>query len=195
MTAKYVFIHCVECGRNRRHEAHGLCKRCYNHQWREDHLEYQRQWGEKNREHKAEYNRRWREANPEHKKEYDSQWRKAHAEYSGQWHEANPEYNRQWAEANREKRREQEHRYRARKNGAAVGPVNEAAVYELYNRTCVYCGATQNLTLDHVVALADGGTDCQDNLVVACRRCNSSKRAKSLEDWLQTQPRANAWLY
>ena len=200
------WVHCVECNRNRLHKAHGLCKQCYNrqwrgahpgyfHQWHETHPEYGRQWAEANPERKQELNRQWREENPEHKAEYDSKWREANPGYFRQWHEAHPEYNRQWAEANPERVRETGRRRRARKANATIGPVDEAAIYERDGYACVYCGSGEDLTLDHIVPLAHGGMHCEDNLVVACRSCNSSKGATSLEDWLQTQPQANAWLY
>jgi len=83
---------------------------------------------------------------------------------------------------------------RALKLGATVGDVNEAAVYELSGHACIYCGATTNLSLDHIVPLARGGAHSEENLVVACRRCNSSKGGKPLVQWLQTQPTAVAWV-
>jgi 5-methylcytosine-specific restriction endonuclease McrA len=39
-------------------------------------------------------------------------------------------------------------------------------------------------TLDHIVPLARGGTDCADNLVACCARCNSSKGALPAEKFL-----------
>ena len=33
-------------------------------------------------------------------------------------------------------------------------------------------------TIDHIVALKNGGTDTYDNVQLACKRCNSSKQAK-----------------
>jgi 5-methylcytosine-specific restriction endonuclease McrA len=43
--------------------------------------------------------------------------------------------------------------------------------------TCVYCGAPAT-TVDHVVAVANGGTHELSNLVPACSPCNSSKAAR-----------------
>lgn len=50
-------------------------------------------------------------------------------------------------------------------------------------RACCYCGMRDQLTLDHVIPLSLGGPDCADNLVWACRRCNSAKGATDLMDW------------
>lgn len=53
---------------------------------------------------------------------------------------------------------------------------------------CVYCGATaessgSHLHLDHLTPKADGGADTADNLVLACRSCNSRRQDKSLREW------------
>jgi 5-methylcytosine-specific restriction endonuclease McrA len=45
------------------------------------------------------------------------------------------------------------------------------------SRTCTYCGAFAT-TVDHIVALADGGTSDFENLVPSCSDCNSSRGAK-----------------
>lgn len=41
--------------------------------------------------------------------------------------------------------------------------------------TCQYCGVTTNLTLDHVTPKARGGKTSWDNLITACKQCNSKK--------------------
>ena len=48
---------------------------------------------------------------------------------------------------------------------------------------CVYCGATRNLSGDHILPPSRGGRDSGDNLVLACRSCNSSKRDNDLLEW------------
>ena len=52
--------------------------------------------------------------------------------------------------------------------------------------TCVYCAGQfcpKSLTIDHVRARNNGGHNKTTNLVTACRRCNSSRQDKPLEDW------------
>ena len=49
---------------------------------------------------------------------------------------------------------------------------------------CQYCGAyAPGGGADHVVPLSRGGTDALDNLVWACRECNSSKGDKTPKEW------------
>lgn len=50
---------------------------------------------------------------------------------------------------------------------------------------CRYCGARApdvELTVDHVTPKALGGTDTADNLVAACRPCNSGKSSASPDE-------------
>jgi len=44
---------------------------------------------------------------------------------------------------------------------------------------CFYCGADAN-TVDHVIPIVKGGDPmAMDNMVAACRRCNSAKGSRS----------------
>lgn len=54
----------------------------------------------------------------------------------------------------------------------------------LSGNKCSYCGATENLALDHIFPKELGGKDAGDNLVYACRSCNSSKGKKDLMEWM-----------
>ena len=46
--------------------------------------------------------------------------------------------------------------------------------------SCQYCGATGDLTFDHVVPRARGGVTSWENVVASCSRCNLRKGSKSL---------------
>jgi len=48
---------------------------------------------------------------------------------------------------------------------------------------CVYCGGTNFLAIDHIVPTNRGGADTGDNVVWACRKCNSSKSDRDLFAW------------
>lgn len=51
-------------------------------------------------------------------------------------------------------------------------------------QVCNYCGANDNLALDHIFPKKYGGLDDAENLVYACRSCNSSKGKKDLMEWM-----------
>lgn len=50
---------------------------------------------------------------------------------------------------------------------------------------CFYCGKTENLSIDHLIARKRGGIDDQDNAIMACKSCNSSKGSKGVYEWYQ----------
>lgn len=49
---------------------------------------------------------------------------------------------------------------------------------------CNYCNSTEQLALDHILAQKLGGKDIGDNLIYACKKCNSSKGKKDLMEWM-----------
>ena len=58
-----------------------------------------------------------------------------------------------------------------------------SAILELYGNCCAYCGRTGKMTMDHVVPISRGGGTTADNVVPACQSCNSSKNARTPEEW------------
>ena len=73
-----------------------------------------------------------------------------------------------------------------RRNAYANTPTLTAVewynILELYNGKCIYCGAETEIQQDHLIAIARGGQHVAANVAPACRRCNSFKRAKTVED-------------
>lgn len=62
--------------------------------------------------------------------------------------------------------------------GGAIPPEIRRRVIERDHSQCQSCGATENLTLDHIIPQSKGGTHDEANLRVLCRSCNSSKNNK-----------------
>ena len=62
-------------------------------------------------------------------------------------------------------------------------------------RVCIYCGATTNLSTDHIIPISRVGVDQRilalldsaDNCVCACKKCNSSKSYKDIFEWYGTE--------
>jgi 5-methylcytosine-specific restriction endonuclease McrA len=50
------------------------------------------------------------------------------------------------------------------------------ALLEKHGYRCTYCGAAGPLEPDHRIPLARGGTNYIENILPACRRCNTRKR-------------------
>jgi hypothetical protein len=62
-----------------------------------------------------------------------------------------------------------------RVNRASIPDEVRSFVFERDGHSCLRCGATEGLTLDHIHPWSIGGPDTADNLQVLCRPCNSSK--------------------
>lgn len=82
---------------------------------------------------------------------------------------------------NRHRQRENvdHQRRRARTVHAVIGRftlVDWEAVKAAYDSRCAYCGRDDvPLTQDHVIPLSKGGAHTKENIVPACRPCNSRK--------------------
>jgi len=50
-------------------------------------------------------------------------------------------------------------------------------------QACYYCGAKGSLAVDHLIPRILGGPDNADNLIWACRSCNSSKQGRDMLAW------------
>lgn len=67
-----------------------------------------------------------------------------------------------------------------------IRPEKRLAIYARDGHACVYCGAEDHLTLDHVTPRELGGGHEAGNLVTACLHCNSARQDLPLRAWLQT---------
>jgi hypothetical protein len=56
---------------------------------------------------------------------------------------------------------------------------------------CVFCGSVENLSTDHLIPKNRGGDNSADNLVLACKSCNSSRGDKGVFEWLGLKRKDN----
>jgi 5-methylcytosine-specific restriction endonuclease McrA len=54
-----------------------------------------------------------------------------------------------------------------------------AAVRRRDGNACTVCGATERLSVHHIVPARQGGSDEQENLVTLCRRCHGRAEAQT----------------
>lgn len=69
-------------------------------------------------------------------------------------------------------------KYRKARNKASnytKKPEVRRAVFSRDGYACVECGATENLTVDHILSVVRGGSNHLSNLQTLCRSCNSKK--------------------
>ncbi len=165
--------------------------------WREANrarlAERDRQYYEEHREVIKQRSNEWYYANKEAHMEATRRRRKANPQLvrddAKRWRENNPEKRRvsvkKWADANPDRVRENARRSQARRrarlrNGHSPGVTREqwedvcSRFSDGDTTACAYCPQPAT-SIDHVLAIVNGGLDEPDNVVPACKRCNSSK--------------------
>ena len=71
------------------------------------------------------------------------------------------------------------------KQTMSIGPLaDDERLKMVLPQACCYCGSREYLSVDHLIPTKRGGANAGDNLVWACRSCNSSKCARDALDWL-----------
>jgi 5-methylcytosine-specific restriction endonuclease McrA len=182
-------------------------KIAYAKQYREQNREAVRQalkdWRAKNRVHVAKYNagymRTYKSRDPARWKAYGAQYRAEHGprlrERARSRHARNKEQlnavSRQWYYANRPRAKENAHTRRARVRGNG-GRLSYGITKKLYMKQegrCACCGEslTDGYHLDHIMPIALGGTNTDDNVQLLTPRCNLQKGAKHPDTFMRTR--------
>lgn len=172
----------------------GLCHKHYNAAWRAANIEISREreraYGRANPDKKVAQARAWALANPEkaraNKRTYHARHRdKVNAAHAAQ-RRAHPEKaraaTRAWRAANPERWAEVQ-RLNALRRKSGRDPDAIPYLEHVRHDPCAYCGEP-SASIDHIQALARGGSNCWDNLTAACGSCNSRKHAKQLLHFL-----------
>lgn len=97
-----------------------------------------------------------------------------------------------WRKAHPGKVAEYRHVRRARENGAEVNPKSIRMFIDGTKRkstaVCYYCQkefSTKKIHFDHIIPLSKGGPHSVENLAVSCPRCNLTKQASTIQDWMR----------
>lgn len=162
---------------------------------------YKRQWCQKNRGRKKQSNKKWRLKRPElalkASKESKRKWKLEHPEkyiesnrrYYNKNKERIAQYGSQWKKDHFDKTLAFNHRRRARKRNAPGFWTSEDIVLIRIEQQdkCFYCGINlcHRGTVDHKTPLIRQGTNWPNNLVLACKSCNSSKGTKTVEEFMK----------
>ncbi len=79
------------------------------------------------------------------------------------------------------------HRLRAELAGgqATLTEREWSLVRAAFGDRCAYCGGTERICMDHVIPIWRGGDHAVENVVPACWKCNTWKRGKDMESWLE----------
>ena len=144
----------------------------------------------KNREEKREYNKKYYHDNREYHAEYYHDNREEKLEYGRSHYKENREYYSEFMKKyhleNPEAIRFNNQRRKARMaelpHTLTVEEWDETLEY--FNNECAYCGDSESgLAQEHVIPVSKGGPYTQENIIPACKSCNSSKHVTELEEW------------
>ncbi len=124
----------------------------------------------------------WRESNPEKVKTYGASWIDRNKDKVSSNLAA-------WRAANPGRSRAHVHNYRAQKRavGGVLSKGLAAKLFALQQGKCPCCGQPlgDDYHMDHIVPIALGGANVDDNIQLLRQRCNSQKHAKHPIDFMQ----------
>lgn len=69
----------------------------------------------------------------------------------------------------------------------AIKARTTAGIFARDGNRCVYCGATEFLSVDHLIPRSAGGDWRPDNLLTACRPCNTRRGNMPLAEYVGTE--------
>lgn len=171
--------------------------------WRENnpekYKESLRRWYQNNREKSRMQSKKWYQLNREAHYQQGLRWYKNNLEKARaisrkaarKYKKLNPEKVKQWQQNNPELVRAYCQQYRARKRKLSdTLTVNQwKACKEYFNHSCAYCGKhLKRLHQEHFVPVSKGGGYTANNIIPACKSCNSSKKDSDFFDWYPTRP-------
>jgi hypothetical protein len=156
----------------------------YYKQNRDKHLLQSKVYFENNKGNIYTKVKEYRQRNSKRLKEYYKRYRNEHQDECGR----NKQKYRH-SEKGKIVSNKHNHRRRARKQEVAATLTTQqwTGCLGYFNSACCYCGNTKNLEQDHFIPLSTGGGYTIDNIVVACRSCNSSKNNHDFFDWYPRQ--------
>jgi hypothetical protein len=172
---------CIKCGASERNYR-GNCKPCKRTRakiWREEnpgaHKAKNRKWYEQNKTVVKARALKWKKENPERSREILAKWK-----------ESNPEAYRDMQTRNFHMRR------------SAHGKLSKGIIQTLLDAQgglCACCGVALNgvFHLDHIMPLALGGSNTDDNVQLLTPACNYRKGYKHPDDYARLQRDIYDW--
>lgn len=160
-------------------------RRTYYQANKERILEQNREWVERNRDAVAETQRQGYLANREERLAYAVARAKADPE-------KRREYVRNWYHSDKQASAQRQAVYRNKRRAAMTGDLSTKEwqdILEEFDHRCAYCQVQgQTLTMEHMTPVSRGGRHDRNNVVPACKSCNSSKKDKTIFEFASIVP-------
>jgi 5-methylcytosine-specific restriction endonuclease McrA len=157
------------------------CKTCA----KEYAKEYAKAWAKANPE---KYKQRWQKQNKkrwvEQKKDQEYMTKKAvyfkansakRTATAKAWNQANKQRFQQHVANSKIKRRVAQE--------ARTFKILDKEYRKLYASPCAFCGATEKISMDHIIPISRSGNHSIGNLQPLCRSCNSSKKNRLVSEY------------
>lgn len=179
-------LQCSKCGSSEKMKS-GKCRQCNidncKKHYEKNKKKYNaasKEWAEKNREKSREIKKKWRESNPEKQIVATELWNERNkdrcAENRKKWNTENKEYKRILTTNRRRK--------------MSSGFITKERVEYLLvkqNGKCPCCkSGLEKFHIDHIMPIALGGSNTDDNIQLLCPSCNLRKNAKHPVDFMQS---------
>lgn len=153
----------------------------------------QKEYYLKNKERKSEYHKYWRINNLDRLRDYGKKYRNDNSVRLREYRLKNIErirnVQKEYFKNNPEVKRMSEHKRNALKralpNTLTLNQWNE--IKKCFNNKCAYCNSEESLTQDHFIPLSKGGGYTRNNIIPACKSCNSSKGNRDFFEWYKKQ--------
>lgn len=155
--------------------------------------EYRKVYREENKdiisEHKKEYRLKNLEVVREKNNAYKKENRKALAEKQKEYYQTNREdiltRRRIAHKESTDIARGYKQKRKALKNNTAatLTSIQWKSIKTIFDNRCCYCGKEKPLEQEHFQALSKNGEYTINNIIPACRSCNSSKKDKDFFEW------------
>ena len=183
--------YCKNCKCDTERKSNGRCKPCataYLYNWRKENPEkfraIQNVWDEKNKDRLKDAAHSLYEKNKDVK-----------IAYAKEYYEANKDKLKpkkvDWQVRNKEKVRVYFQNRRAKKLacGGVISKDLSKRLHILQRGKCACCGLElgEKFHLDHIMPLALGGTNTDDNIQLLRQRCNNQKHTKHPVDFMQSR--------
>lgn len=154
-------------------------------------------WGSENSERKRENSRRWSAENPGRHIFLRKRWLVENADYRRDWHRqyrqdnkaTQAEAGRAWRKLNREAANTIARNRRARIRSAEGKHTAAEIIAQLAKQSgkCYYCFVVlkNKKHADHYIAIANGGANDIENIVISCQPCNNEKHTMHPLDFIR----------
>lgn len=160
---------------------------------KENIIKHQKLYVQQNKEQLAKSHKKYYESNKEQIKEEKKQYYEKNKEIMKNkmkiYYEKNKKeiakINKIYRYNNKEKLRIHRQKYRAKKSALphALTVKQWVSIKQHFDNKCAYCGKELSLVQEHFIPVNKGGEFTKNNIIPACKSCNSSKQDEDFFVW------------